>query len=771
MNTPEPTIQNILDSNTLRWIFVGGKGGVGKTTCSCSIAVQMAKVRERVLILSTDPAHNLSDAFDQKFSKNPTKVRGFNNLFAMEIDPNVNLGEFEEDLVGFEEAAVSADIRKTIGHLMTSFPGVDEYMSYTEVFRLVRNMDYSVVIFDTAPTGHTLRLLAFPEAMEKSLSKVVSMKNQFAPILNQLMGLVGMNSTQGGDLTNAIETRLPIVKEITKQFKDSTQTTFVCVCIPEFLSMYETERLVQSPSLKMRMGGGGSYVSCLPPTVVNEIHSSFTHHTIKVNAWTCLYFATKYVFLISNLNIGLLQLCDFIEDCEHVKLTQRILHLLGREGPYLKRPRQFTRYIYNRVMLESAPIKCTATTALARFAAHNEELLPSILVLLKRIMIDEDDEVRDRAAFYHYILSHNQVALKSAYLLSEEMHLSPSGLERALLDYVHNSHTVAGSPFSLATVPIADIVQPNDLSSAIESDVVKIKAKSNTMAGEGRNASLVSQMSGKRIQDSFAEQLASIPEFSGLGSIFKSSSLVELTESDTEYVVTCIKHLFSRHLVLQFDCVNTMADQVLENVYVSCEPDDPMFNIVCTVPCKSLKYNSPAVTYVLVELPEDLECHSATFINILKFTIKDIDSDPSDPGLPDEYQLEDLVLGISDHIQRVSKQNFTLAWQELSPETEVEETYMLVKHKTIKETMRQIIDHLGLQPCDQTDHMPHEGKSSHQLLLSGVYRGGYQVLALCKLAKVLSDASLHSNEQGVTFQITVRSSDPVVSRIIADAIG
>lgn len=245
MDPPAPTIQNLLDMHSLRWIFVGGKGGVGKTTCSCCIATELAKVRDRVLILSTDPAHNLSDAFDQKFSRVPTKVKGFDNLFAMEIDPNLNLSDLEEDLVGSEEAALSADIRKSITHLMTSFPGIDEYMSYTEVFRLVRNLDYSVVIFDTAPTGHTLRLLAFPEAMEKSLTKVVAMKNQVAPFLTQVMSFLGMSNLQTSDLTNALESRLPIVKEITKQFKDPSQTTFVCVCIPEFLSMYETERLVQ----------------------------------------------------------------------------------------------------------------------------------------------------------------------------------------------------------------------------------------------------------------------------------------------------------------------------------------------------------------------------------------------------------------------------------------------------------------------------------------------------------------------------------------------
>ncbi|MEW5303155.1 MAG: hypothetical protein WDW38_001478 [Sanguina aurantia] len=235
---PECNLANVLEQQTLKWIFVGGKGGVGKTTCSSSLAVQLASVRKSVLIISTDPAHNLSDAFKQKFSKTPTLVQGFTNLFAMEIDPT-------PDTADFEQLEWAQD--NFLTELAGSIPGIDEAMSFAEVMKQVQTMDYSAIVFDTAPTGHTLRLLNFPTILEKGLSKLMGLKDAMGGMMGQVTRMFGMGAEENipDMLLGKLEGMLDIVRQVNTQFKDATLTTFVCVCIPEFLSLYETERLVQ----------------------------------------------------------------------------------------------------------------------------------------------------------------------------------------------------------------------------------------------------------------------------------------------------------------------------------------------------------------------------------------------------------------------------------------------------------------------------------------------------------------------------------------------
>jgi len=235
-----PTLQNVLDQKTLKWIFCGGKGGVGKTTTSCSLAIQLASCRESVLLISTDPAHNLSDAFGQKFGKDATKVHGFDNLFAMEIDPTSSMQEMIEN----------SDNAGAMGGMMQdlafAIPGVDEAMGFAEIMKHVKSMTYSVIVFDTAPTGHTLRFLSFPSVLEKALGKLSGLSGRFGPMLQQMSGMMGMGPQE--DLFGRLEEMRATITEVNTQFKDPDLTTFICVCISEFFSLYETERLIQELS-------------------------------------------------------------------------------------------------------------------------------------------------------------------------------------------------------------------------------------------------------------------------------------------------------------------------------------------------------------------------------------------------------------------------------------------------------------------------------------------------------------------------------------------
>ncbi|XP_073185005.1 coatomer subunit gamma-2 isoform X1 [Lepidochelys kempii] len=437
---------------------------------------------------------------------------------------------------------------------------------------------------------------------------------------------------------------------------------------------------------------------------------------------------------------GLAHLCEFIEDCEHTVLATKILHLLGKEGPRTPSPSKYIRFIFNRVVLENEAVRAAAVSALAKFGAQNESLLPSILVLLQRCMMDSDDEVRDRATFYLNVLQQRQIALNAAYIFNG-LTVSVPGLEKALHQYTLEP---SDKPFDMKTVPLAT------------APIFEQKAEIALVASKPEKVA-------PSLHDIFQEQLAAIPEFKSLGPLFKSSEPVQLTEAETEYFVCCTKHVFTNHMVFQFDCTNTLNDQLLERVTVQMEPSDA-YDVIRSIPAASLSYNQPGMCYTLVRLPQDDPTAVAcTFSCTMKFTVRDCNPNtgvPEDDGYDDEYVLEDLEVTVSDHIQKVLKPNFAAAWEEVGDDFEKEETFALSSIKTLDEAVSNIIKFLGMQPCERSDKVP-ENKNSHTLYLAGVYRGGYDVLVRSRLA--LGD--------GVTMQVTVRSKDETPVDVILASVG
>lgn len=195
--------------------------------------------------------------------------------------------------------------------------------------------------------------------------------------------------------------------------------------------------------------------------------------------------------------------------------------------------------------------------------------------------------------------------------------ISISALERSLQEYIQGDTEQA---FDIKSIPV--------VSPLAAEEIQTIAQKTDGMLSSTGPASKPVQASR---EENYIKELSNVPELQQLGPLFKSSDVVELTESETEFVVRCIKHSYTKHLVLQFNCTNTLSDLLLENVRVQVDPSEG-YNIVKEIPCPKLPYNETGTSYIILEFPSDLSQSVGTFGAVLKFIAKDCDPTT---GIPD----------------------------------------------------------------------------------------------------------------------------------------
>lgn len=390
----------------------------------------------------------------------------------------------------------------------------------------------------------------------------------------------------------------------------------------------------------------------------------------------------------------LAHLCEFIEDCEFTKLAVRILHLIGVEGPKTPQPTKYIRYIYNRVVLENALVRAAAVTALAKFGVGQKdpEIKRSVTVLLTRCLDDTDDEVRDRAAL-NLRLMQEQDDIAERFIKNDSMY-SLSTFEHKLVMYVTSDDTkVFATAFDLSTVPVVSheqaLAEERTKKLTASTPTLKVpttepsKAKTNGAAADVGSSSLAAAQK-------YTEQFQRIPELAAYGSVLKSSAAVELTESETEYVVSAVKHVFKDHVVLHFDIKNTIDAVVLENVSVIAAPaedEEPSLEEDFIIPAPQLATNVPGVVYVAFKKLAEGSFPITSFTNILRFTSKEIDpttGEPEESGYEDEYQIEDLEVTGADFVVPAFAGSFDHVWEGTGANgEEVSETLILGNTKTL----------------------------------------------------------------------------------------
>lgn len=230
-----------------RLAFFGGKGGVGKTTLAAAFATLLANRGEKTLLVSTDPAHSTSDILGMQFTGEPQHVEG--NLWAVEIDAEKDAEEYIEKIKVDAKDSVSIEVQPTVEQhldLAKNSPGTEESALFDRFVDLIALSpdEYDRIVFDTAPTGHTLRLLTLPALLTAWAEGMVRQREKVAGMERMMRNLAGSDAPEGDPILDRLRERRDKFHHARHRLLEDT--TFYLVLIPERLPIEETDRALKT---------------------------------------------------------------------------------------------------------------------------------------------------------------------------------------------------------------------------------------------------------------------------------------------------------------------------------------------------------------------------------------------------------------------------------------------------------------------------------------------------------------------------------------------
>ena len=263
--------------------------------------------------------------------------------------------------------------------------------------------------------------------------------------------------------------------------------------------------------------------------------------------------------------------------------------------------------------------------------------------------------------------------------------------EHQLVMYVTaDDKNVFSRAFDLGTVPVVSHEQAlaEERTKKLTTATPTLKAPTAAAKKPQANGTADGVSSAAAQAQQHAQKLSTIPEIKSYGTVLKSSSLIELTESETEYVVSAVKHIFKDHIVLQFDIKNTLPDTVLEDVSVVATPsEEESLEEEFIMPVARLATDEPGTVYVSFKKTDESTFVATSFTNTLKFTSKEIDpttGEPDSEGYDDEYEVEGLELTGSDYVMPAFVGSFDHVWEQTGANgDETSETLHLSNTKSI----------------------------------------------------------------------------------------